>query len=147
MKNMVLILFVAGISLFCAMTVYAGSAVKGPTTATLDSLSEKYGPVIFDHAKHTVIAGDCGICHHQHDHFAALPCKECHSLDPSIFKNSVVNSFMACRNCHDRPDPSNPGMPGLKVAYHEKCFHCHRGMGEVGISPKGCTLMCHSKKG
>jgi hypothetical protein len=146
MKNTLSILIIAIICTAFAGSVYAGNAAKAPTVATLDSLSAKYGPVTFDHAKHVAIAGDCGTCHHQHKNFGTLPCKECHALDPAIFRNSVVNSFMACKNCHGSYDRSNPAMPGLKTAYHQQCFKCHRGMGDIGISPAGCTMMCHGKK-
>jgi hypothetical protein len=37
-------------------------------------------------------------------------------------------------------------MPGLKVAYHQKCFQCHWGMADVGVSPQSCTVMCHDKR-
>jgi hypothetical protein len=147
MKKKTLILSISGIFIFIAASLYAGTMQKTPTTATLDSLSDKYNPVIFDHAKHTALAGNCGTCHHEHGDFGALPCKECHALDPSVFRNSVVNNFMACKNCHGSYDPSNPRMPGLKTAYHQQCFKCHRGMGDVGISPAGCTTMCHGKRG
>ncbi|MEJ2684188.1 MAG: cytochrome c3 family protein [Candidatus Sulfobium sp.] len=146
MKTTALILFISGVFIFYALSVRAGSAVKAPTTATLDSLSEKYEPVLFDHAKHAGLAGNCGTCHHRHANFGALPCKECHALDPSVFRDSAVGNFMACRNCHGPYDPSNPAMPGLKTAYHQQCFQCHRGMGDVGISPSGCTKMCHGRK-
>ncbi len=147
MKNTVLLLSITAIFIFCAPYVFAGDTAKAPTTTTLDSLSDKYDPVFFDHAKHTSLAGNCGTCHHQHGNFGTLPCKECHSLDASMFRNSVVNNFMACKNCHGSYDPSNPRMPGLKTAYHQQCFQCHRGMGDVGISPTGCTNLCHGKKG
>jgi hypothetical protein len=147
MKRMTLILVIVGIPIFYAMSLHAGMTGEAPTTATLDSLSNKYGPVMFDHAKHTGLAGNCGTCHHQHGNFSALPCKECHELDTALFRNSAVNKFMACKNCHGPYDPSNPGMPGLKTAYHQQCFQCHRGMGDVGINPKGCINMCHGLKG
>ncbi len=134
---------------FCLVftgSLYAGSA-KAPSISKLDSISDKYEPVTFDHEKHTSIAGNCGTCHHQHGNFSSLPCKECHSVTPAMFKGSVSNNFMACKNCHSAYDRSNPKMPGLKTAYHQQCFQCHRGMAEVGISPAGCTMMCHGKKG
>ena len=112
----------------------------------LDSLVNKYKPVLFDHEKHTAMAGDCGTCHHQHGNNASLPCHECHGIKASTFKSSVTGSFMACKNCHGGYDPATPRMPGLKVAYHRQCFQCHRGMGDVGVNPKGCTVMCHDKR-
>lgn len=111
----------------------------------LDSIARDYTAVRFDHPKHVAVTGDCGKCHHQHGNSASLPCKECHSIAASTFKNSKTGTFMACKNCHGTYDPAAPGMPGLKVAYHRQCFQCHRGMGEVGESPKGCTLTCHDK--
>ena len=146
MKNTVSILFIASICMVFAGSLYAGNTAKLPGVTTLDSLSDKYEPVKFDHAKHTTLAGHCGTCHHQHGTFSTLPCKECHSLNSAAFKNSVVNNFMACKNCHGAYDRSNPRMPGLKTAYHQQCFQCHRGMGDVGTSPAGCTNMCHGKK-
>jgi hypothetical protein len=112
----------------------------------LDSLVNTYKPVFFNHEKHTAIAGDCGICHHQHGKNSSLTCNECHSIKSSTFKSTARGGFMACKNCHGAYDPATPQMPGLKVAYHQQCFQCHRGMADVGISPKGCTVMCHDKR-
>jgi hypothetical protein len=122
------------------------TARKAPEVVTLGSLVDKYRPVVFDHAKHMAMAGDCGMCHHQHGNNSSLPCKECHALQPSTFKNSAKSSFIACRNCHGAIDPSTPQMPSLKVAYHRQCFQCHRGMSGVGVDPKGCAAMCHAKR-
>ncbi len=119
---------------------------RDPQVVTLGTLTDKYKPVVFDHAKHMAMAGDCGMCHHQHGNNSSLPCKECHALQPSTFKSSVKGGFIACRNCHGAYDPSNPQMPGLKVAYHRQCFQCHRGMNGVGVDPKGCAAMCHAKR-
>lgn len=121
------------------------SAERIPGVRMLKSISDQYQGVKFDHQKHTSIAENCGTCHH-HGNGASALCKECHGLTASAFKNSVVNNFMACSNCHGSFDRDNPGMPGLKVAYHKKCFECHRGMGNIGTDPKGCAEMCHEKK-
>lgn len=146
MKKIVISVFAIIICIFFVVSIYAGNQGKTPGTVKLDILANKYKPVIFDHPKHASIAGDCGMCHHQHGSSGTLPCKDCHTVSPSTFKNSVTNYFMACKNCHSTFDPANPKMPGLKVAYHSTCFKCHRGMGNVGIDPKGCTMMCHAKK-
>jgi hypothetical protein len=127
--------------------VSASTGVQGdPQVVTLSTLTDKYKPVVFDHGKHMAMAGDCGMCHHQHGNNSSLPCKECHALQPSTFKSSAKGGFIACRNCHGAYDPSNPQMPGLKVAYHRQCFQCHRGMNGVGVDPKGCAAMCHAKR-
>jgi hypothetical protein len=124
----------------------ASGAAVARRLVKLDSLVNIYKPVLFDHEKHTAIAGDCGICHHQHGKNASLPCHECHSIKASTFKADVTGSFIACKNCHGALDPAAPQMPSLKVAYHRQCFQCHWGMSEVGSNPKGCTVMCHDKR-
>jgi hypothetical protein len=53
---------------------------------------------------------------------------------------------MPCKNCHGAFDRDNAGMPGLKEAYHRKCFSCHRGMAGIGTDPKGCARMCHVRQ-
>lgn len=126
-----------------ALALYAGGE---DNIFILDSISDKYQPVKFNHSRHIDLAGKCDICHHEHGNNSLLTCKNCHSLDSTTFKNSVVNGFMACRNCHSTINPANPSVPSLKVAYHRTCFQCHRGMGEVGMDPKGCTVMCHAEK-
>lgn len=123
-----------------------GASPSAPGIVKLDSLVDKYKPVLFNHEKHIAIAGDCGKCHHQHGSNASLPCHECHRIGASSFKGSVTGSFMACKNCHDVYDPASPWMPGLKVAYHRQCFQCHRGMADVGVDPKACAAMCHNKR-
>jgi len=136
------LLTVAGLK----MTGSDARAGSAPGMRTLGSISDQYTPVKFDHPKHVMIAGSCATCHHQHQDIKKLNCMGCHAIAPSTFKNSVKSNFMACSACHSDPDPSNPSVPGLKVAYHRTCFQCHRGMGDIGADPKGCTEICHSRK-
>ncbi|MBI5098426.1 MAG: cytochrome c3 family protein [Nitrospirae bacterium] len=143
MKKFLILVIAIIFCFFLSLSIFAG---KNPGVVTLDTLSDKYESVRFNHESHTSMAGNCGTCHHEHGNSAALPCKDCHSITPAAFKNSVVNNFVACKNCHAVSDPDNPVMPGLKVAYHKTCFQCHRGMGNVGVDPKGCAEMCHAKK-
>jgi hypothetical protein len=124
----------------------ASSEAGLPGMRTLGSISDQYTPVKFDHPKHVMIAGSCAACHHQHQDSKKLNCTDCHAIAPSVFKSSVKNNFMACSACHGTYDPSTPSVPGLKVAYHKQCFQCHRGMGNIGSDPKGCTEICHAKK-
>jgi hypothetical protein len=129
------------------MTIANASSESGlPGTRTLGSISDQYVPVKFDHAQHVQIAGNCETCHHQHPDIKKLDCLGCHAIAPAVFKNSVKNNFSACSACHGAPNASNPSVPDLKVAYHMKCFSCHRGMGDIGLNPKGCTEICHAKK-
>ncbi len=115
----------------------AGNVAKSPDTITLGSIAKAYPPVVFSHGKHASIAGNCGACHHHHNN---ANCKDCHALNAS----AVSSNFPACRNCHAMRDRGAPGMPGLEVAYHRACFACHRGMGNLGVEPKGCNEVCHA---
>ncbi len=146
MKKTVILIFALSVSLVFAASLSAGNPAKSPEVVTLDSLSDKYETVVFTHERHATMAGNCGTCHHEHGSSGTLPCKDCHSLTPSVFKNSVTRGFMACKNCHGTYSPSDPKMPGLKVAYHTKCFQCHRGMSNIGLDPKGCAELCHAAK-
>ena len=148
MKTLVEVVVLLGLILFVFPSAKAetGGSAAAPGIVTLDSLVKEYKPVRFDHEKHTAIAGDCGKCHHQHGNNSSLPCQECHAIKAQSFKSSVKGNFMACKNCHGAYDPATPAMPGLKTSYHRQCFQCHWGMGEVGASPKGCTVMCHDKR-
>ncbi len=130
----------------CLLAAALAAAAAAPGTRVLDSIKDAYTPVTFDHAKHTAIAGSCAACHHEHKMGDGLPCKQCHNLSPETFKKSVTNSFMPCKNCHGTFDRDNAAMPGLKTAYHRQCFTCHRGMGNIGEDPKGCTEICHARK-
>jgi len=130
--------------LFAAAYLSAGE-MRQPGVRVLGSLSDKYTTVTFDHSKHVTIAGNCAACHH-HGNGATSTCKECHALSSAAFKSSLIASFMPCTNCHGAYDRENASMPGLKVAYHKKCFECHRGMGDIGLNPKGCTELCHAQK-
>jgi hypothetical protein len=119
------------------VSLAAANVAKSPEMVTLGTLAKSYPPVVFTHAKHAGMAANCGACHHHHTN---SNCKDCHSLNAS----AVSSNFPACKNCHAGRDRSSPGMPGLEVAYHRTCFECHRGMGNLGVDPKGCNEVCHA---
>jgi len=146
MKKIIPLILTASTLIIFAASLSAGGPAKTPEIIVLESLSDKYEPVFFTHGRHTSFAGNCGTCHHEHGNSGTLPCKNCHSLDASAFKNSVSNNFLACKSCHGAYSPANPKMPGLKAAYHSQCLQCHRGMGSIGKDPKGCAELCHAKK-
>lgn len=148
MKKVVLAVCATGLCVFFVVSLGAEEKVL-PKVVVLDSISTHYEPVIFDHETHVMIAGgegNCSECHHQHPAIGTQLCNDCHSIDSAEYRRSVVHSFLSCQSCHGTYDVSNPAMPGLKVAYHGTCFKCHKGMGNIGIDPKGCTEMCHAKK-
>jgi hypothetical protein len=120
--------------------------VSKPGTIVLKYLVNQYGPVTFNHEMHVAIAGNCGTCHHQHDEKVKAGCTECHALNAGAFKPSAKKGFAACSSCHSDPMPDMPEMPGLKVAFHKKCFSCHVGMNDLGSSPEACTKTCLAKK-
>lgn len=117
-----------------------------PGTIVIKHVQDRYGPVTFDHTLHTTLAGSCGKCHHEHNEKTNSTCSGCHSLTADKFKASATHGFPPCSSCHGDYSPESPGMPGLKVALHKKCFECHLGIGELGSSPKGCVKTCHAKK-
>lgn len=133
----------ASVLLTASITV---SGADTPGKIVIDSISYEYEAVTYDHSMHEMYAGDCGTCHHRHGNSAALPCGDCHSIDSESFKTSVTHNFLSCRACHGEYSVENPEVPGLKVAYHRACFKCHRGMGNIGADPKGCTEKCHAKR-
>ncbi len=94
---------------------------KGPEVSILSTLEKRYEPVTFSHDMHTLVADECGTCHHHSDPGETPACGECHG-DPF--------------------DPQNLNMLGLKGAYHLQCMGCHR---EMDSGPVGCTE-CHAKK-
>ena len=146
MKKRGTVLLALALFLFSAGSLLAGDMKKTPDIVTLDTLVDKYEAVLFTHERHVTYAGNCATCHHEHENFGAFPCKDCHSVSPSLFKKEVTRNFMSCKNCHSVPDPATPGTPSLKVAYHNQCFQCHKGMGKVGVDPKGCAELCHAKR-
>jgi hypothetical protein len=150
-KNKLLPILAASVLLILAAQVSRAPAAEpepgGPDIIELDQLEGAYGPVTLDHAKHaTRYADGCGDCHHQHGEYDRNPCKRCHAIDAEQFKASVTRSFPPCSRCHGETDPEAPDVPGLKVAYHEVCFSCHRTTGDVGKTPESCEQLCHAKK-
>lgn len=147
LKIQFLTVFVALAVLGLAILPALMGSVEGkqmPGTIVIKYLKNKYNPVTFNHEMHTAIAGNCGTCHHQHDDKARATCKECHSLSPAAFKSSLKQSFGACSSCHSDYSPEMPELPGLKTAFHKKCFQCHVGIGDLGLSPGACAKTCHT---
>ena len=117
-----------------------------PKVIVLRSLSKVYEPVRLNHSEHISAAGGCADCHHQHGSVQVQTCSECHRFDPSAFrKNYDAGKLKPCVECH--PAVDRPGKIGLKTAYHQACFKCHKA--DVGDGVKnlsGCTEMCHVLK-
>jgi hypothetical protein len=121
-----------------------------PEVVVLDSLSNLYKGVSFDHALHESYAS-CVECHH---HVAGRPsanpsCSSCHRFGAAI---GVVD----CKSCHlaDRFSSEllsvkrnqsryHIDIIGLAGAYHLNCLGCHL---SLTAGPTGC-LDCHQRKG
>jgi hypothetical protein len=116
-----------------------------PETIIIDNIKGLYSAVKFDHKKHLSLAGSCGKCHHTHTQKTYAECNRCHSRVSELFKAEANHSFMPCANCHKDHDLQDLSVPSLKVAYHQVCFKCHVGIGEIGSSPAGCTKVCHTR--
>ncbi len=132
------------------LNVQPAQSMEGPDTATLDSLTDLFAPVSFNHAMHVdVVANDCAVCHHHTTGTKVTDerCARCH-------KNSGEANSVACRDCHNANPFSAENLqkiadaellfhtdkPGLKGAYHRKCLGCHQEMG----APTACEN-CHTK--
>lgn len=141
------LLGVAAVVAACAIVPHSGIA-GGPGKVELDSLTNLFAPVAFDHAMHADLAGQCAECHHHTlgDAPARAECARCHQAGESA-------SGIACRDCHAQerfgadylkqleanPQLYHTGKPGLKGAFHQKCLGCHESMG----GPVGCED-CHA---
>jgi len=120
-----------------------------PKVLVLGSLSRIYEPVRFNHPEHVSAAGGCADCHHQHRSMQVNACSECHPIDPSIFKKKLnVGKLKSCKECHPASErPGSIAVRGLKDAYHEACFKCHKSDVGSGVKNlKGCTEICHVLK-
>lgn len=148
---------ILGLFSICMMTCLVlglGSASRGlgmdlPATLTLDSLSQFYDGVEFDHAMHLDVTSDCAVCHH-HTTGAAVQDSQCAKCHPG----GELQAKVACRDCHVKEPFAasylqakkgdsqryHTDQLGLKGAYHQSCLGCHRQMD----GPTGC-VDCHAR--
>jgi hypothetical protein len=97
------------------------SRTQAPETLKLGHVEEVYQAVTFTHQMHSLIAEECGVCHHHAPAGQTPACSKCH-LASAASKESKA--------------------PGLKDAYHGQCIGCHK---EIEMGPTGC-MECHVKK-
>lgn len=132
---------------FSVTVLYAAGIAQPPEEVRIEVLTDKYEPVLFDHALHDGYAS-CVECHH---HVISAPpsdplCLPCHSDGKEL-------AAVGCGDCHlvDRYATQNiqktkltyhNDTPGLIGAYHLNCISCHR---VIGTGPVGCEE-CHAKK-
>jgi hypothetical protein len=97
------------------------SPAQPPETLKLGHVEDVYEPVTFAHQTHSLIAEDCGVCHH----------------------HTQAGQTPACGKCHPTSAASKESnAPELKDAYHGQCIGCHK---EIEMGPRGC-MECHVKK-
>ena len=126
------------------------AAGDGPDEVEIDSLTQLYDPVYFDHAMHEEVTESlCSICHHHTlgTEVENENCMRCHA-------ESGETDETSCQGCHsskrfeadylNKIDADNTlyhrDKVGLKAAYHIRCMGCHE---EMGVA-NGCQD-CHSR--
>lgn len=146
--KMIIPVIVATFTLVAGLSLLPAAAAP-PAQVRIDQLSKDFAPVLFDHASHVDMVGDCGECHHHtagtaskdpdcmrcHDSGGSgerVACRDCHAAQP--FSADHLKTTMEDRKRYHR-DPL-----GLKGAYHRNCMGCH----EAGGGPTGC-LDCHPR--
>jgi hypothetical protein len=126
------------------------AAGDGPDVVEIDTLTQLFKPVSFNHAMHEDITeSNCAVCHH---HTLGTPiedrnCLRCHA-------ESGPADEVSCQGCHSSKrfeadylntiDADNMlfhrDKVGLKAAYHLRCMGCHADMG----APNECQD-CHAR--
>ncbi len=125
------------------------SAADMPDRVIIDSMSEMFEAVEFDHTMHTELGEDCSACHHHTTGTGTTDerCISCHATSDEV-------ATVACRDCHIEAPFSSEHInqksqdaytfhidsPGLKAAYHWNCLGCHEEMD----GPTECAD-CHAR--
>ncbi|WP_457576098.1 cytochrome c3 family protein [Desulfomarina sp.] len=131
--------------LFSALPLPAANRPDPPEAIVLNTLSELYQPVVFDHLSHQDNY-NCNTCHHHTAGTGAATdfCGKCHDHSPP-------RQELSCAGCHlplSHPISSTEAekipfyhidILSLKSALHLQCIGCHQD--EDG--PDGC-LDCHA---
>ncbi|MGD9547838.1 MAG: cytochrome c3 family protein [Candidatus Krumholzibacteriia bacterium] len=102
-------------------------------------LPNSAGAVLFTHADHLDIVGDCETCHHES---AAMDPRNCRSCHPATAAEG--EPFRGCGSCHDDPDYTADFLDhaGLLEIEEHECSGCHD---PVGVSDAYHALCngCH----
>jgi len=113
-----------------------------PDTVDIGSISQKYGPVAFNHASHMdylkdAAKGDLAKAFHSS---SGTLCAGCHHHTPA------GQTPPKCATCHGKANnPEESGRPGLMAAYHLQCMQCHKAMNVEPVAATDCTG-CHAPK-
>ena len=91
-------------------------------------------PARFNHATHTVLGMECGVCHHDQNH-APLTAEAIGAVtDPATLR---------CMSCHNDGQPK-PELRQAKDIFHARCKTCHQEGYQGKNGPVKCTD-CHLK--
>lgn len=102
------------------------SVDEAPVLFVMDTLANRYAPVVFNHRLHARMAemmGGCSSCHHHNPPGKILACIACHQPN---------------KKSHDITRPS------LEGAYHQLCISCHRKWDTTWQTKSDC-YSCHPK--
>lgn len=133
----------------CIVVGSVAMAADMPEQVTIDSMSEMFEGVEFDHTMHTELSEDCSVCHHHATGTGTVDsrCVSCHAKSDAV-------TDVRCSACHVATPFSAESLsqqsqdlyqfhidrPGLKAAYHWNCLGCHAEMD----GPMEC-VDCHSR--
>ena len=114
-----------------------------PETVTIKDLSDQYEPVYFPHRRIvrrlvTEIKND-KLAQYFHSQKGTI-CQACHHNSPATKKPP------RCYSCHGKPfNETEILRPGMKGAYHQQCFGCHKQMGIKKPDSLNC-VECHREQ-
>jgi len=114
-----------------------------PEVVTIKDLADKYEPVSFPHRQILRrLMGDIKnekLAQYFHRQRGTV-CQACHHNSPAAKKPP------RCYSCHGKPfDEKEPLRPGMKGAYHQQCFACHKAMRIKQPNSVNC-VECHKEK-
>lgn len=122
---------VLGIGLGMGM-VFAGPPAGAPEN---EIIIEGKKPARFNHATHSALGLECGVCHHDGEH-SPLAAESIAALaDPAELR---------CVSCHNDAHP-NTEMQKPKDVFHARCQTCHKEGYQGKTGPTKCTD-CHIRQ-
>lgn len=91
-------------------------------------------PARFNHATHTALGMECGVCHHDQKHV---------SLTAEAIGAVTDPATLRCMSCHNDQHPKQE-LRQAKDVFHARCKTCHQEGYQGKNGPTKCTD-CHLK--
>jgi hypothetical protein len=130
-------------AVFCVgfAAAHADTVDAIPTEKSIITLTPKFGPVTFNHERHSQLEGvDCVTCHHTmgSDSGSIRSCYSCH--EARYF--SIANIKKAGP---DEDGESESTVPDAQQAFHDLCTGCHEQnrKRELPAGPDDSCRDCH----